>query len=234
MESRNDVDETLIHISHLHPLRLVRSPEPRPICNACNMPCAGQSYSCTDCWYFLHVTCATIRRSMDHHSHPAHTLELELNQPYAANFTCDACGEDGTYTFRTSCRECNYDLHLHCAAIPHKINHRSHSCHPLFLVYENQYPSGFICDICDRQLDVDKWFYLCERCDFGGHIECFLSEHLEVLSPGLQVPETPPESPPQAHQPASRPQAYRPESPPHAHQLESPPQAYPVTPHRFD
>ncbi|KAJ4765167.1 hypothetical protein LUZ62_075542 [Rhynchospora pubera] len=191
MERINKEEKTLIHISHLHPLKLIASPEPRPTCHACNMSCADQTYGCIDCRYFLHVCCATTRRSMDHPSHPAHALKFELTSPYLnGNYICNACGVDGT-SFSLQCMECSFDLHLPCAVIPHKITYPSHR-HPLFLVYENPYPSDITyadCDLCNKELDVEKWFYLCKSCDFGGHVGCFAPETLEVLSSGLRTPE---------------------------------------------
>lgn len=194
MESMNNVEKTLIHISHLHPLKLVASPEPRPICHACNMPCADQSYGCVPCYYFLHNTCATTGRSMNHPSHPSHTLNLELTPAYLhGQYACDACGVDGS-SFCLRCRECSYDLHLPCADVPHQVNNSSHH-HPLTLVYTNPYLPDieFTCDMCENLLDCNKWFYLCSNCDFGGHVQCFLPETLEVLSAGLQA------SPPDPH-----------------------------------
>ncbi|XP_078165555.1 protein VACUOLELESS GAMETOPHYTES-like [Carex rostrata] len=190
MESINNEDKTMIHISHLHPLKLIESPEPKPMCHACNMLCSNQSYGCIQCYYFLHITCATTKRTMDHPSHPAHTLKLELTPPYHNGpYGCDGCGVDGT-SFCLRCGECSYDLHLPCAAIPHQVKHSSHP-HQLTLVYENPYSpdtEGAFCNLCMKDLDVNKWFYLCTSCDFGGHVECFSPEKLEVLSPGLQEP----------------------------------------------
>lgn len=205
MESFNNVEKTLIHISHLHPLKLVASPEPKPICHACNMLCADQSYGCIHCHYFLHITCATTVRSMHHPSHPYHTLNLELTPAYpSGQYGCDGCGVDGS-SFCLRCRECGYDLHLPCAAIPHEINHHSHH-HPLMLVYKNPYPSSVVgyltCDLCKKYLDVNRWFYLCRSCDFGGHVGCLSPQRIEVLSPGLQSSQAPPPPQPQPHEAA--------------------------------
>lgn len=41
-------------------------------------------------------------------------------------------------------------------------------------------------------LDANKWFYLCTNCDYGGHVECFSPDKLEVLSPDLEEPDSPP------------------------------------------
>ncbi|KAJ4794048.1 hypothetical protein LUZ62_045294 [Rhynchospora pubera] len=192
----NNAQRTMIHISHLHPLKLVVSPKPKPICHACNIQCGNQSFGCIECRYFLHVTCATSKRCVNHPAHPAHNLTFELTPNYiSGKFQCDACGVEGN-TFGFRCRDCCYDLHLHCSALPHFVNHPSHS-HPLSIVYKNPYPSGTcaICDLCKNYLDPCKWFYLCRSCDFGGHIGCFSPEKPEVLSPGLQAQPTLPSNP---------------------------------------
>ncbi|KAJ4794041.1 hypothetical protein LUZ62_045287 [Rhynchospora pubera] len=156
------------------------------------MSCADQTYGCIDCRYFLHVCCATTRRSMQHPSHTAHTLKFELTSPYPNGvFWCSGCGVLGT-SFCLQCRECSFDLHLPCAAIPQNVDHPSYH-HPLFLIYKNPYPSNtsFICDLCNRYLDIEKWFYLCKTCNFGGHVGCFAPDTLELVLSGLQTPKAP-------------------------------------------
>ncbi|KAJ3705800.1 hypothetical protein LUZ61_009505 [Rhynchospora tenuis] len=151
-------------------------------------------YGCIDCRYYLHVTCATTKRSMDHPSHPAHTLEFELSPFYDnGKFYCDACCGTGT-SFSLACRKCNYKLHLPCAAIPDTITHPSDS-HPLSLCYENPHPdksSAYCCGLCKgTTVDTSKWFYRCATCNYGGHVGCFIPEKLEVVFSGLQKPAAP-------------------------------------------
>lgn len=200
MERMDNSEKSLIHISHLHPLKLVASPEPKPICHACNLPCGDHSFRCVDCRYFLHVTCATIKNSMQYHpAHPAHILSFELTPTYNnGKFRCNACGEEGS-TFSLRCKECNYDLHLHCAALPHKLDHQSH-CHPLFLCYEHPAPHlPYVigtCELCPAKVDLFKWCYRCNDCNIGGHVPCFAQNTVDVFSPGLQA-LAPPQQPAQ-------------------------------------
>ncbi|KAJ4752962.1 Cysteine/Histidine-rich C1 domain family protein [Rhynchospora pubera] len=197
MESINDAEKTLIHISHLHPLKLVASPEPRPVCHACHIQCGVQCYGCTKCRYFLHIICATAKKDLNHPAHPDHTLTFELTPPYpSGKFSCYTCGVEGT-KFCFSCKECNYNLHLDCSSLPHSVNSHSHS-HPLILTYKNPFPSGTtgICDLCENYVDPCKWFYLCRNCDFLSHIGC-LPEAMEALLPDMPIQPVMPRPRPQ-------------------------------------
>ncbi|KAJ3699325.1 hypothetical protein LUZ61_003030 [Rhynchospora tenuis] len=129
---------------------------------------------------------------MDHPSHPAHTLRLELTPPYPnGTFWCDGCGAAGA-TFCLRCRECSFDLHLPCAAIPQTVSHPS-DIHPLYLFYKNPNPNlSYHCGLCHGTIDSFKWFYRCNICNFGGHVGCFAPvQTLEVLSSGLRTQAAP-------------------------------------------
>ncbi|KAJ4792896.1 Cysteine/Histidine-rich C1 domain family protein [Rhynchospora pubera] len=127
---------------------------------------------------------------MNHPSHPAHTLKLELTPPYpSGTFECDGCGAEGA-TFCLRCRECSFDLHLPCAAIPHTVNHPSDR-HPLSLFYKPNPNISYYCGLCEGTVNASQWFYRCNICDYGGHVECFAPKTLEVLSSGLQTQEAP-------------------------------------------
>ncbi|XP_072987313.1 protein VACUOLELESS GAMETOPHYTES-like [Typha latifolia] len=176
MERVNKEEETVIHISHLHPLHLtdLDDGENKETCHGCHLPCTGSTYRCAPCHYFLHSSCALFPRTINHHSHPSHLLTLLLTPAYrGATFSCNACKQDGA-AFSFHCSGCLFDLHLPCAALPKTLNHPSHP-HPMILVCG--YPQdGCTCDLCEAEVDVSRWLYLCEGCDYGGHVGCFASE----------------------------------------------------------
>lgn len=179
MEEENEQEQSLIHISHLHPLYLTDvQPQDHQLCHACRLRCGGRAYRCAPCGYALHAACARLRRTVRHPAHPAHPLALLLTPPYTDGaFACDACRRSST-AFTLHCSGCRFDLHLPCAAMPQTLTHRSHPQHPLALVHGRSRLVGYVCDLCRAGCDVSRWFYACAACDFGGHIGCFAAEAL--------------------------------------------------------
>ncbi|CAK9169961.1 unnamed protein product [Ilex paraguariensis] len=75
------------------------------------------------------------------------------------------------------------DLHVHCAFLPPKVNHRLHP-HKLSLSYgvpADQKLSPQACKICNQMLDSKNWSYYCLKCEFRVHTFCATKE----VKPGL-------------------------------------------------
>nr|XP_016485423.1 PREDICTED: uncharacterized protein LOC107805842 [Nicotiana tabacum] len=190
------------HFSHPHILKLVNPTEAETLsCNACEKPNNPNFYGCNSCQYFLHENCLNAPRFLDHLSHPYHHLTL-LPVPTYTNrsYTCKACGSDGNgYSF--SCAACEFDIHLHCALLPHTVFLPQHR-HELELIFDSPFDDDeedestvFVCDLCHDNADLNYWLYYCAECDFGTHLECGNSKPVSQQvreRPVLNIPEVNP------------------------------------------
>ncbi|KAK9124982.1 hypothetical protein Scep_013828 [Stephania cephalantha] len=107
-------------------------------------------------------------------THPAdgtHTLTLLTAPVYPEGvFRCDACGRKGK-GFCFHCKECQLDIHVHCAVLPLSVAHRAHH-HPLTLTFRSPYKkNSFCCDIC-KGIGLNQWLYRCALCSFDVHLDC--------------------------------------------------------------
>ncbi|CAM0903196.1 unnamed protein product [Alopecurus aequalis] len=200
MEAMNQDNNTLTHITHLHPLHLVEvtATASPPACHACGFLCTDSSiYRCAPCRYVMHVACARAAKTLQHAAHPDHPLSFRLAPPPPLEHKyrgCDACGRviNGP-SYR--CVPCEFDLHLPCAALPDAITVDAHA-HPLKLKYDDplkersDFPSLCICDVCSEGCSTAQWFYWCEKCDFGAHVGCAVPDMVaKILYPAIDVAE---------------------------------------------
>ncbi|KAF5941230.1 hypothetical protein HYC85_022397 [Camellia sinensis] len=124
------------HFSHHHNLNLYRVQQGQTFhCSGSETSCTSDSiYACWQCNFFLHDHCGNPNRFIKHPSHPSHPLILLPSPTYCSGtFLCNACGATGK-SFSYCCATCEVDLHLHCAFLPPKVNHKSHT-HELSLVH---------------------------------------------------------------------------------------------------
>ncbi|CAA7024507.1 unnamed protein product [Microthlaspi erraticum] len=175
-------DGIIRHFSHEHHLLRLdenthRDYDENRQCQACITPIYfGRFYSCVQCEFVLHETCANLSRKLYHPTHPhLFTLALIGGTENVVNFKnlCFTCGRLVTAGFFYECRkeECKFKLHVHCATISEPLVREIHA-HPLFLTskpeerrecclcYElnNKYTTDtFNCIECDR-------FSMCFRC----------------------------------------------------------------------
>lgn len=173
----NNIDQTIHHFSHQHPLELTRFPQPPPLsspCSGCNLQVIGWAYTCDTCNYVLHTSCSKMPRRITHPSDPNHPLTLFSSPAYPEGvFSCNACGREGE-GFSYHCDECELDVHILCTAMKLVVIHGSHH-HPLNLCFSHPYPTQeFMCDIC-KSAGSKHWLYRCNRCNFDAHLGCALS-----------------------------------------------------------
>ncbi|KAF8702593.1 hypothetical protein HU200_032979 [Digitaria exilis] len=190
MERLNKEDDTLIHISHRHPLHLTDLPAgddddaPPPYCHACRFPCTGGSiYQCAPCRYVLHPSCARFSKAIRHPSHPEHDLALRLTPggEYGCHL-CRACLHIG-YSWSFSCDPCGFDLHLPCAGLPGTaaVPEHAHGRHGLMMRLVHDDPrrgmgSFDFCAVCREGCSTARWFYACRECGVGAHVGCVVPD----------------------------------------------------------
>ncbi|KAG2685364.1 hypothetical protein I3760_10G122100 [Carya illinoinensis] len=120
-------------------------------------------YSCEECNFYFHKSCAEQPRELEHPLHPKHRLNLSPVEWSLGK--CGGCsGELWGYNYQ--CSLCDFKLHLKCAALPLSIESKIH-VHSLNLV---QRAVSFNCDAC-RKEGVGM-FYLCIACPFLVHLDC--------------------------------------------------------------
>lgn len=125
-------------------------------CKACNLLILSDNfYMCDLCDFILHEECANFKRRRWHPRHP-HPLTLRADDDdmtfyyyYSGRrgfFSCCMCTRFSS-GFRYVCEKenCNFEVDVRCAAIPGKLNHKSHT-HPLFICLTNK--DSLPCWIC--------------------------------------------------------------------------------------
>ncbi|MBA0808885.1 hypothetical protein Gohar_024588 [Gossypium harknessii] len=148
------------HVSHEHCLVLgdMTEDDVDKHCDGCTLSILGSFYSCLQCNFFLHKSCADIPMKK-HHWFDIHLLNLETN----CIFQCDICLKQ-CCGFVYNCDECEFSFCLKCAMIPDTLDYLSHE-HPLF--WDSKYKGK--CHACG--LGVYDG-YRCKSCKYAVHFEC--------------------------------------------------------------
>ncbi|XVF84212.1 hypothetical protein PTKIN_Ptkin17bG0007500 [Pterospermum kingtungense] len=162
----NRVARVIKHAYHDHNLILFSSGEIKDNdnCDGCMKPISTPFYSCDNCKFFIHKSCAELPRKKRHpfHKHLL-TLTNSKNHKYSP---CHAChyAHDG---FRYKCPEgCFFEIDIQCSLSSDTLKHPSHE-HPLYLVHNYQGK----CSGCLEE--YSRLAYGCtKRCDFTSDIWC--------------------------------------------------------------
>ncbi|KAK2994056.1 hypothetical protein RJ640_010685 [Escallonia rubra] len=176
------------HFSHEHELTLNKENDTggeEVVCDGCNKPITDDdAYSCSDCNFFLHKTCAELPEEINNVSHPAHPLSLFAEPPYEETLIhCDCCDETwGWFTY--NCDLCEFDVCMACVLVG-KIKHLGHD-HPLIpynQVKENDTGGEeVVCGGCNKPITDDD-AYSCSDCNFFLHKTCAeLPEEINHIS----------------------------------------------------
>ncbi|KAG2326696.1 hypothetical protein Bca52824_009424 [Brassica carinata] len=161
----------ILHFLHNHHLYLQVSTlyDENKFCQACVLPIfEGNIYSCIECGFILHETCAQSRRKLQHALHP-HPLTLRHVNPYEyVGFTCDACDHYcGGFIYGCHLKdECDFDLDIRCASISEPVDYQGHE-HPLYLALNpEEKPICHVCKTkCEKQLNcIICNFIICVKC----------------------------------------------------------------------
>ncbi|KAL8102715.1 hypothetical protein AgCh_027298 [Apium graveolens] len=184
--------EGLVHFSHEHPLILSKynnSPADA-LCRGCGDPIIINTYvyrcstplsntreeysSCT--YYFLHKSCSTLPRVIQHDIHNAeHVLNLVLSD-YLDH--CGFCNKYVCVQFLYQCSICSISMCLKCSSLERDLNHASHD-HTLTLL---PLTSSHFCEACGTEGSKD-FSYLCKTCLFWIHKSCASAPPTLIFKP---------------------------------------------------
>ncbi|KAL0005959.1 hypothetical protein SO802_013520 [Lithocarpus litseifolius] len=171
------VDETEIateiqHFSHEHDLKLTDE-EVLNIekCDGCAQAIFPPFYSCVNCSFFLHESCAKLPRKKRHPLHQ-HLLTLFPKpcypKPYdrsdRSTFMCRACQREGN-GFNYMCEICWFNLDVSCSLISDILTHHGHE-HRLLL---SSIESKHNCSCCDSKISP---IFRCTTCEFALDFKC--------------------------------------------------------------
>ncbi|XP_019085258.1 PREDICTED: uncharacterized protein LOC104710572 isoform X2 [Camelina sativa] len=206
-------DNTITHFTHEHNMSLNRDGialVESILCEACVCPISSNTfYSCLDCSFILHETCANFPKTKRHFLSPR-PLTLHLNRDNTET-TCMAClqlcckgfmyTDGGEYDddmktchncsnmireFALGCIKCDYFLDFRCATLPSKVGLPKYDDHPLTLCYGEKASGKYWCDICERETNPETWFYTCNGCVVTLHIFCVLG-NVRYAKPGGKI-----------------------------------------------
>ncbi|KAL9816171.1 putative chromatin regulator PHD family [Arabidopsis thaliana] len=183
----------IYHPIHPHLLTLSRahkSDHQEFFCSACSSSCTiGFFYECNEenCYFKVHVECATISEPLVHESH-VHPLFL-TSKPEETRRTCYVCKglrRGGSDTFNCI-EECDFALCFGCATIPNMVRYK-HDKHMLTLSYgEKTSTMTYWCEVCEGKIDPKKRFYMCdEYCCVTLHMSFMLGRDLN-MKPGSSL-----------------------------------------------
>ncbi|KAF7849705.1 hypothetical protein BT93_L0367 [Corymbia citriodora subsp. variegata] len=174
------VKDQFQHFSHDHTLVLeqVIAQEKEAWCQACNKRCSSNTYTCSLCKFFLHKSCAELKRELRHWQHKEHNLELCTSSVYEGRAWCNLCGRS-VCGFVYHCEICRFDLDVECSlqspptletrVQEQEIDHFSHK-HPLTLREERQ-DDVVTCAACSDNCSSSQ-IYGCEECGYFLHESC--------------------------------------------------------------
>jgi len=146
------------------------------ICEGCMQSISAPFYSCEQCHYFLHSTCARLPLKKRHPIH-RHKLTLSATGDFTGGLSsCNACRRL-SHGFAYVCHHlnCGYNMDIRCCSIPKIFRHEGHR-HPLSFAKS----SAEMCNACDsseRRLGTNGANYygavfVCNECVFAMDFEC--------------------------------------------------------------
>jgi hypothetical protein len=147
------------------------------ICEGCMQSISAPFYSCEQCHYFLHSTCARLPLKKRHPIHP-HKLTLSATGNFTGGLTfCYACRRL-SHGFAYVCHrlDCGYSMDIRCCSIPKIFKHDGHE-HPLSFAKR----STEMCNACDHSSDTRIWsdgsvhdgvVFVCNECEFALDFDC--------------------------------------------------------------
>ncbi|CAL9243701.1 unnamed protein product [Arabidopsis halleri] len=167
-------DGIIHHPFHSHHLRheMNLTYDENKYCQGCALPIyEGQFYSCMECDFILHESCANAPRMKRYPLYP-HPLTLKfatIRDSYTGQFRCNECGRHGNGFFYEHHGEDRiFRLDLRCASITEPLEYQGHE-HPLFLLWDDK-ERQTSCQMCKNISFCSKLF--CLECDYSLCFRC--------------------------------------------------------------
>ncbi|KAL1200757.1 Protein VACUOLELESS GAMETOPHYTES [Cardamine amara subsp. amara] len=163
----NVINEGVIsHFLHAHYLRFEVNilDDENNFCQACALSIyEGNFYSCMECDFVIHETCAIAPPKIQSALHP-HPLILKAD----TENDCNACARTafGGFGYKCPIRECDFKLDVLCASISEPFDYKGHD-HPLFLGLDPEEKA--ICHVCKTKFHKPL---NCIKCDFIVCMKC--------------------------------------------------------------
>uniref|UniRef100_A0A2N9I7B7 Phorbol-ester/DAG-type domain-containing protein n=1 Tax=Fagus sylvatica TaxID=28930 RepID=A0A2N9I7B7_FAGSY len=161
-EDKVEIPIEIKHFAHEHDLQLTTKLENDKICDGCIRSIFPPFYSCAQCNFFLHKSCAELPRKK---RHPLHQHSLTL-QPMSDSFDlvqCNACYHI-TNGFTYKCDVCNFTLDVPCSLLSDMLTHVGHE-HPLIL---SSTTNAEECSACNSKRKI----FRCTKCEFTLDFGC--------------------------------------------------------------
>ncbi|CAH8370036.1 unnamed protein product [Eruca vesicaria subsp. sativa] len=160
------------------------------LCEAYVYPISSyQFYDCEECDYSLYEVCAGLPKKLDHASRIApsdsnlrtvsskRVLKHGLSRLFPSNHWFQ-WGQMTSFSLTTSAPDSLCDIHV--------ILHYKFDKHPLTLSYGENIGADDVywCEVCEKLLDPEEWFYTCDECCTTIHLQCLFGSDL-FLKPGF-------------------------------------------------
>ena len=157
------------HLYHDHDLQLIDELQNYEICDGCVRSIFPPFYSCTQCSFVLHKSCAELSHIKQHPLHQ-HPLTLELSRPQFRWYRCHAC-QFQSNGFIYNCHECDFVLDVSCSLISEldTLTHIGHE-HPLIF---SSTTNDEKCSACDSKGRI----FRCTKCEFTLNFGCATLPH---------------------------------------------------------
>ena len=160
-EDKTQIAAEIKHFSHKHDLKLSDEVLNNQKCNGCVRAIFPPFYSCIDCSFFLHESCANLPNKK---RHPLHRHPLTLQEDPVRIFWCHACHQFSN-GFCYTCEKCYFHLDVHCSLISDILTHKGHE-HQLILSITSQAQK---CSCCDN---IRPQVFRCTTCEFALDFKC--------------------------------------------------------------
>ncbi|XP_074323124.1 uncharacterized protein LOC141660063 [Apium graveolens] len=149
------------------------------MCEGCGFYCNGIFFidnlevTASDSVKFscIHIGCVSLPKVIKHEAH-CHQLDQVLdNTINDCNASIHAIGVQIKYR----CKKCKFDICGKCITKARTCKNRWDP-HPLDWIYDtgmvNDHEHDYDCEFCPKEIDTNKWFYHCSKCDLSFHTYC--------------------------------------------------------------